>query len=57
MNLQIRGKHEKYRRIMEVKIGTPVDQLWEDLPAEFQTYITYVQSLKFEEKPDYRYLR
>ena len=25
MNIQIRGKHEKYRRIMEAKIGTPVD--------------------------------
>ena len=42
---------------MEAKLATPVEQLCENLPVEFQIYLTYIRSLKFDEQPDYRYLR
>ncbi len=27
------------------------------MPKQFEEYVTYVKNLKFEEKPDYAYLR
>jgi casein kinase 1 len=50
-------KKEKYERIMETKMTTPVDVLCESLPTEFATYINYCRHLRFEERPDYAYLR
>ncbi|CAG9316660.1 unnamed protein product [Blepharisma stoltei] len=50
-------KQEKYQKIMEKKIGTPVDQLCRGFPQEFINYMSYCRSLHFEEKPDYDYLR
>jgi len=51
------GKKEKYERIMRKKMDTPVDSLCEHFPSEFATYITYCRSLRFEDRPDYGYLR
>jgi hypothetical protein len=38
-------------------MSTSEEKLCECLPTEFATYINYVRSLRFEEKPDYTYLR
>ncbi|CAG9318695.1 unnamed protein product [Blepharisma stoltei] len=51
------GKQEKYQKILERKMGTPVEVLCRGFPNEFATYITYCKSLKFEDKPDYSYIR
>lgn len=51
------SKKEKYAKIMEKKLATPIDKLCKDLPVEFSTYINYCRSLKFEERPDYAFLR
>lgn len=50
-------KKEKYEKIMEKKISTPVEVLCANVPTEFQTYLNYCRSLKFEDRPDYAYLR
>lgn len=42
---------------MEKKMATPTESLCKGLPLEFTTYINYCKGLKFEEKPDYSYLR
>lgn len=56
-NLRANTKKEKYDKIMEKKLGTPVEVLCKGFPNEFVTYLTYCRNLKFEDKPDYNYLR
>ena len=34
-----------------------MEELCQGQPAEFATYLNYCRSLRFEEKPDYAYLR
>lgn len=36
---------------------TPLDILCKGFPQEFVKYFNYVKNLKFEEKPDYNYLK
>ena len=50
-------KEEKYRKIFEKKSGTSVDELCRGYPDEFRVYINYCKALRFEEQPDYEYLR
>jgi len=38
-------------------MSTPVEILCKGLPIEFSTYLNYCRSLRFEDKPDYLYLR
>jgi len=51
------GKKEKYEKIMEKKMSTPIEILCKHFPAEFITYLNYTRSLRFEDRPDYAYLR
>lgn len=44
-------------RIGEVKMCTSLDSLCEDLPNCFKDYLKYCRSLKFDESPDYKYLK
>jgi len=55
--LQASSKKEKYEKIMEKKMSTPVEVLCEHFPCEFVTYANYCRSLNFEDRPDYAYLR
>jgi len=55
--LRATTKSEKYSRILEKKQQTTVKALCDNIPGEFCTYLNYVKSLKFDEKPDYSYLR
>jgi hypothetical protein len=36
---------------------TKIDDLCKGFPEEFSQYCTYCRTLKFEDKPDYTYLR
>ncbi|XP_040850982.1 casein kinase I-like [Ochotona curzoniae] len=48
---------QKYDRISERKMSTPVEVLCNGFPEEFATYLNYCRGLRFEETPDYAYLR
>jgi len=50
-------KKQKYEKISEKKIGTPVEQVCKGFPSEFAQYLNYCRSIHFEDKPDYAYLR
>jgi serine/threonine protein kinase len=47
----------KYKKITEKKTIVSAESLCEGYPTEFVIYIKYVKQLKFDEKPDYSYLR
>ncbi|CAG2172741.1 unnamed protein product [Oppiella nova] len=55
--LRAATKRQKYERISEKKMSTPIDELCRGFPAEFATYLNYCRALRFDEKPDYSYLR
>jgi serine/threonine protein kinase len=55
--LRATNKREKYEHISEKKICTSVDILCKGLPIEFGIYLNYCRSLRFDDKPDYFYLR
>eukprot|EP00919_Chromeraceae_sp_WS-2016_P050079 GHVR01118775.1.p1 GENE.GHVR01118775.1~~GHVR01118775.1.p1 ORF type:complete len:287 (+),score=30.02 GHVR01118775.1:68-928(+) len=55
--LKANTKKEKYERIMERKMSTPIELLCKHFPFEFMTYLNYCRSLRFEDRPDYAYLR
>jgi len=55
--LKAKTKMEKYEKIMEKKMSTPVEVLCKNFPVEFVTYLNYCRSLRFEDRPDYAYLR
>ena len=42
---------------MEKKLSTPIDFLCKGLPTEFVTFLTYARNLRFEDKPDYTYIK
>ncbi|CAD8108758.1 unnamed protein product [Paramecium primaurelia] len=56
-NLKASNKKDKYEKIMEKKISTSIETLCKGFPQELATYLTYVRNLRFDEKPDYSYLR
>ncbi|XP_055860223.1 casein kinase I isoform X1 [Biomphalaria glabrata] len=55
--LKAATKKQKYERISEKKMSTPVEVLCKGFPAEFAMYLNYCRGLRFEEAPDYMYLR
>ena len=38
-------------------MSTPIESLCRGFPIEFNTYFQYCRSLRFDDKPDYSYLR
>eukprot|EP00771_Trimastix_marina_P000811 gnl/Trimastix_PCT/1841.p1 GENE.gnl/Trimastix_PCT/1841~~gnl/Trimastix_PCT/1841.p1 ORF type:complete len:476 (-),score=102.37 gnl/Trimastix_PCT/1841:188-1615(-) len=55
--LRTLNKRLKYKRIGDIKMGTPVEMLCNGFPTEFCTYLNYARGLRFDAKPDYSYLR
>ncbi|CAF3937694.1 unnamed protein product [Rotaria magnacalcarata] len=55
--LKAATKRQKYERISEKKMSTPIEELCKGFPVEFTTYLSYCRSLRFDDKPDYSYLR
>ncbi|KAK9694299.1 serine/threonine protein kinase [Basidiobolus ranarum] len=55
--LKAATKKQKYDRIMEKKMTTPTELLCRNFPNEFAIYLNYTRSLRFDDKPDYSYLR
>jgi casein kinase 1 len=48
---------QKYEKIGEKKQTTPIKDLCDGFPEEFNKYLSYVRNLGFEDTPDYDYLR
>ena len=42
---------------MERKIGTPIEHLCSTSPIEFIEFISHARALRFDQQPDYSYLR
>jgi len=45
------------KKLVKKKMSTPVETLCKNFPQEFATFITYARTLRFDDKPDYAYLR
>jgi len=50
-------KRQKYEKISEKKMSTSIEQLCKCYPSEFATYLNYCRALRFDDKPDYSFLR
>uniref|UniRef100_A0A1A9W4P3 non-specific serine/threonine protein kinase n=1 Tax=Glossina brevipalpis TaxID=37001 RepID=A0A1A9W4P3_9MUSC len=55
--LKAKNKQEKYEKTSEKMMSTPIDVLCKGSPMEFSMYLHYCRSLRFEQEPDYAYLR
>jgi hypothetical protein len=55
--LDAKDKKEKYEKIKNKKVQTTIESLCKGFPEEFAKYLNYCRELKFDEKPDYSYLR
>ena len=55
--LKAATKKQKYDRIMEKKMTTPTEVLCRSFPKEFTVYLNYCKGLRFDDRPDYAYLR
>ncbi|CAN4097529.1 unnamed protein product [Withania somnifera] len=50
-------KKQKYEKISEKKVSTSIEAMCRGYPTEFASYFHYCRSLRFEDKPDYAYLK
>jgi len=55
--LKAKTMKDKYEKIMEKKISTHVETLCKGFPEEFASYINYTRDLKFDDRPDYGFLK
>lgn len=55
--LKAANKRQKYERISEKKLSTPIDELCKNFSSEFPLYLTYCRQMNFDQRPDYTYLR
>jgi serine/threonine protein kinase len=55
--LKANTKKQKYERIMDRKMSTSTEQLCKTYATEFRSYFEYCRSLRFEDRPDYAYLK
>ena len=55
--IKAKTKPEKYKLILEKKINTSINDLCKNLPFEFIAFNNYIKDLKFEDKPNYLYLK
>jgi len=55
--LKATTKQQKYERILEKKIQTSTEMLCKGFPAEFRSYFEHIRSLRFDDRPDYDYLK
>ncbi|EKE41110.1 hypothetical protein ENUP19_0296G0012 [Entamoeba nuttalli] len=48
---------EKFDKICKKKMEIPLEELCENLPVEFASFLSYARSLRFEEEPKYQFWR
>jgi serine/threonine protein kinase len=47
----------KWNNVYQIKSTIPLQELCQDCPKEFLSFIRYARALEFHEEPDYEYLR
>ncbi|GLT52869.1 hypothetical protein SLA2020_261820 [Shorea laevis] len=55
--LKAATKKQKYDKICEKKLSTPIEVLCKSHPVEFASYFRYCHSLTFDQTPDYGFLK
>ncbi|KAJ7969571.1 putative Casein kinase [Quillaja saponaria] len=55
--LKAATKKQKYDKICEKKLSTPIEVLCKSHPVEFASYVHYCHSLTFDQRPDYGFLK
>lgn len=55
--MKANNKQEKYHKIMEKKMSTPIEVMCRGLPIEVTSFLNYTRTLRFEDKPDYSFQR
>lgn len=55
--LPAKSKHEKYRKIFNVKSTVSPEALCEALPVQLKRLLSYCRELKFEETPNYEAMK
>ena len=55
--LRARNKDDKYQKIKECKVNSPIESLCLGYPEEMATYMNYCRNLAFDETPNYNYLK
>ncbi|CAL0324004.1 unnamed protein product [Lupinus luteus] len=55
--LKAATKKQKYDKICEKKVSTPIEVLCKSHPVEFASYFHYCHSLIFDQRPDYGFLK
>ncbi|XP_054786675.1 casein kinase 1-like protein 3 isoform X2 [Prosopis cineraria] len=55
--LKAATKKQKYDKICEKKVSTPIEVLSKSHPVEFTSYFHYCHSLMFDQRPDYGFLK
>lgn len=55
--LKAENKEEKYKKIADIKMTTSLESLTQGCHPVFSTYMNYCRALRFEDRPDYAYLR
>ena len=56
-NVNVQKPWQKKEKISKIMIATSITSLCNNLPKEFELYLSYCRKLNFQEKPDYAYLR
>lgn len=52
-----KNRHEKYQMIMKRKMEIPIEELCNGTPIELMQILKYCKNLRFEEDPDYTYIK
>ncbi|EGR28458.1 hypothetical protein IMG5_175070 [Ichthyophthirius multifiliis] len=55
--LQCQNREDKYFQILDMKTNYTEEDLCGNLPPEFWIFLSYSKTLKFDEKPDYTYVK
>lgn len=55
--LKATTKKQKYEKILERKMSVAAEMLCKGFPSEFAAYFEHIRSLRFEDRPDYDYLK
>ncbi|WVZ25515.1 hypothetical protein V8G54_004059 [Vigna mungo] len=55
--LKAATKKQKYDKICQKKVSTPIEVLCKTHPVEFASYFHYCHSLTFDQRPDYGFLK